>query len=136
MTRVLRDFTADELATMDLPSLLALRRQAYAAAVAVLPDEPRLRAWADRMTAMHGPRVGVHLHGRRLTVNGNLVTPAEGCDPAGGVGWLEALRIARYGEDERSWPGTWSEADVQRALDWERGRAPNGAFFLVAESDR
>lgn len=132
MAKVLRDYDADELATMDLPSLLALRREAYAAAVGAMPDNVRLRAWADRMTVVHGPRVGMHFHGKLLRMDGATYL-AIADQPSSGLSWIEALMVARYGEDERLWPAAADDADLRRALDWERGNIPNGAFYLVAE---
>jgi hypothetical protein len=77
---------------------------------------PSVRAdiadWAVRMEALHGPRVKIWE---------NL------------VGWVTALYIARYGENEAYWPEELTDDDLTRALAWERGNLPQTVRYLDLE---
>ncbi len=105
MARSLADYTADELKAMDYTDLLALRADAYREHVAEMETPKRLTEWAATMTRRYGSLVKIWKN--RLP-------------------WLEALMVARYGEDPFQWPTAWSEDDIRRAEAWAKGRRHNG----------
>lgn len=86
--------------------LLTLRRAAYAEHVQAMPVPPALAQWAAEMASTYG---------RRIKVWHNTYTS-----------WLVALLVVRYGEALEAWPEQFSEADLARALAWQRGRVPAG----------
>lgn len=142
MTKTLQDFTDDALLAMaardrgaGYADVKALRRAAFIAYVAQMPAEPRLLAWAARMTDAHGPLVGLHFHGRHHETS----RP----EPHGALPWLAALLVVRYGEAPYTlvnkvrtffWPASWTEDDIDRAGKWELGKQPEGAFSITVEA--
>lgn len=103
----LEHFTPDEQKELPYAELLALRADAYrrhvSAMTAVPPD---LAKWAGRMAQRYGPTVQIWQN--RLP-------------------WLEALMVARYGEEPSTWPAEFDQADTDRALAWMRGRRVGAA---------
>ena len=96
--------------TSPIEALSADRALRWAAIVPTIVRPQALTDWAARMTALHGPFCKMHY---------------------GIVGWITGLLICRYGEAEYHWPTEFSERDVIRALEWERGKLPEGCRHLT-----
>jgi hypothetical protein len=91
--------------------LLELRRAAYVAHVATMTIPAELQTFAGTMAATFGPLV--QMWRQRLP-------------------WLEALMVARYGEEPSVWPSAFDSDDVRRAMDWVlRNKWPNGAQRIL-----
>ncbi len=116
----LEHFTADEQKELPYAELLTLRADAYRRHVAAMAVPDALATWATRMSQRYGPKV-------RIWQNT--------------LPWLEALMVARYGEEPSTWPAEFSGDDVDRALAWMRGRrvgtmkgrTPGGIEYLDLE---
>lgn len=116
----LEHFTPDEQKELPYAELLTLRADAYRRHVAAMAVPAELVTWAKRMAQRYGPQVRVWQNT---------------------LPWLEALMVARYGEEPSSWPADFSLDDVDRALAWMRGRrvgtmkgrTPGGIEYLDLE---
>jgi hypothetical protein len=96
--------------------ILPARRAAYDAELASMTVPAELAAWAERMELRFGFTVRVWFN--RLP-------------------WLAAFLVVRYGEAIDKWPDDFHEADVTRALEWERdpfGKRPNGVVYSYEEA--
>lgn len=108
------DFTAEEIRDMGLKNpedVHILRRRAFKANVSKMRVPGKLKKWVGDMERRYGTRVQIWTH--RLP-------------------WLEALMVARWGEDPTQWPPEFNDADVQRAENWLSGRqaAPVGVRYI------
>lgn len=118
----LSDFTEEEKIELSLVTavkpdqsgyqrLLELRKAAYIAHVAAMSVPASLKGWAAAMAAAHGKTVKVW---------------------AQELGWLEALAVARYGEEPSVWPDAFDANDVKRAMRWAvKNRWPLGVERIV-----
>lgn len=95
--------------TSPIEALSADRALRWAAVVPTIVRPQALTDWAGRMIAAHGPACRIH-----YSI----------------VGWITGLLICRYGEAEYHWPTEFSEGDLSRALEWERGNLPEGCRHL------
>jgi hypothetical protein len=120
MTPKLESYSAEELKELPYSTLLRLRSDAYKRHVASMTVPDELVGWARKMALRYGPKVQIWQNE---------------------LPWLEALMVARYGEEPSSWPTAFSPDDVDRALAWMRnkkvgtmkGRAPAGLQYLDLE---
>lgn len=91
--------------------LLELRKAAYITHVAAMAIPAPLHQWAGFMASTYGPEVQVW---------------------AQRLGWLEALMVARYGEEPKVWPTAFDEDDVTRAMRWAlKNKWPKGVSHLL-----
>lgn len=111
----LGDYRADELLTLDYQQVLRLRKEAYAEHVAEVKVPASVKAWAKRMAKLHGEN-GQDLEEVKVWHNY--------------LPWVEALLVVRYGEDPMQWPTEFTEADEQRAQQWENGSMPAGVSYV------
>lgn len=117
---VLEELSFDEERDMPYSVKLDLRATAYQARVAAMTIPAELQSWARLMAKRYGSLVKIHQN--RLP-------------------WLEALMVARHGEEPSSWPAEFSTDDVHRALAWmkgkrhghKHGRVPFGIEYLDIE---
>lgn len=107
---LLYSMTIEEQEQLPRQKILALRRSAYAEHARQMPRRTELVAWAERMQTLY-PQ-GVQVWEQKLP-------------------WLEALLVARYGEDVRHWPDAFSDGDVERAQKWLNGKHPTGARLVA-----
>lgn len=120
MTPKLESYTADEQKELPYSTLLRLRADAYRRHVAKMTIPDDLQAWASRMAMRYGPKV-------RIWENE--------------LPWLEALMVARYGEEPSLWPPEFTQDDVDRALAWMKNKkvgkakrqTPHGIEYLDLE---
>ena len=113
MAKKYSDYKPDELNALPYAQVLAIRQKAYAEHVAAMPVDEEIAAWAERMTAKHGPKVKVWE---------NVID------------WLTALLIVRWGEAPEHWPAEFEADDRSRALSWEAGgRQATGVTYLGGE---
>ena len=111
----LDDLTAEEERDLPYSIKLDLRATAYRARVGTMVVPPQLASWAKTMAKRYGPEVRIHQNT---------------------LPWLEALMVARYGEEPAHWPAAFSADDVTRAIAWMRkGRQPRGVMYLDLEAD-
>lgn len=95
----------------DRERLAATRLQRWGVLLSTFTVRKEMLEWARRMAARHGAQVQVWENF---------------------VGWVMAFYIAVYGENEAFWPEELSDADVARALLWERddARRPRGVRYI------
>lgn len=146
--KTLIDYTDDELNSLAVQNggngyvhVKAIRRAFFIDYASKMPHDPRLDAWAARMAARYGSRVGLHFHGRD-----HMTSLFESHS---GLPWLAALLVVRYGEapyvQQRSeedpigqrvffYPKEWTDDDVVSASKWEAGKMPEGGFYFPQEA--
>jgi hypothetical protein len=95
----------------DRERLARVRLARWSALLGTFQVRQDVLGWARRMAALNGPRVQVWENT---------------------VGWVMALYIARYGENEAYWPETLTDEDWQRAQQWERDDTlrPRGVRYI------
>lgn len=109
---LLHSMSIDEQERLPREQLLALRRSCYGEHLRQMLMRPEIAQWATTMEVLHPG--GVQIWENRLS-------------------WIEALLVARYGEDTRHWPQTFSDGDVDRARRWLAGQTPAGARIVQSE---
>jgi len=113
----LEDLSVEDERDLPYSIKLDMRATAYQARVAAMTIPAELQGWARLMAKRFGPLVKIHQNT---------------------LPWLEALMVARYGEEPSSWPAAFSTDDVHRALAWmkgkrhekKHGRVPFGIQYL------
>lgn len=116
----LEDLSVEDERDLPYSIKLDMRATAYQARVAAMTIPAELQRWAALMAKRYGPLVKIHLNT---------------------LPWLEALMVARHGEEPSSWPEAFTTDDVHRALAWMKGkrhghmhgRTPRGIQYLDLE---
>ncbi|MCS6302368.1 MAG: hypothetical protein H8K07_01680 [Nitrospira sp.] len=109
---LLYSMSIEEQEQLPRTKLLALRRSVYAEHVRQMEVRPEIARWAAQMNALYPD--GFKIWENKLNI-------------------LEALMVARYGEDTRHWPQAFSQGDVDRAKKWLGGKTPAGVKVLSAD---